>query len=417
MKLRGGALFNTMLLGVIISIILTSIITIGYLNSIVYQKQAVEAKVDRLAYSGLEACMNYTKNQEFEKTYAMGKNQTDTLSLFYKNWGLYAVVGSQATSNYNTKKIKASYFRMVGIQPDSLRKSSLYLPDRSKPLMVCGTSKISGDIYISKAGLRPGYVGQISSDSIKIDQAIIKHSNKNMPYCNKDMIVKFIDIVKKSDFKNYNQIPINLFNSFENKTEVYKTDSAFIKNNILKGNICIIANRYIRISQFAQLENIIIIAPKIIIESGFKGNGQFISSEKFITEDNVQLNYPSTITLISKNKNNTDSTYIKIAKRNTISGIISLYSEKNIKNINTIHIEKFTEIHGEIYCEGTVNTSGKINGHVTCTDFISINSAGIFLGYLLNTELNINLRSKNYISSKIFQRDTNSKLNVISHLF
>ncbi|MFH6996253.1 hypothetical protein ACHRWY_27650, partial [Flavobacterium sp. FlaQc-48] len=93
-------------------------------------------------------------------------------------------------------------------------------------------------------------------------------------------------------------------------------------NLIFKGNFILRSEDSIRVKKNTVLEDVILIAPKITFEEGFKGTVQAFASKGIELEEKVTLKYPSVICVYNESP---DESKIKIKKGCYITGAVVLF--------------------------------------------------------------------------------------------
>jgi cytoskeletal protein CcmA (bactofilin family) len=150
---------------------------------------------------------------------------------------------------------------------------------------------------------------------------------------------------------------------------------------VLKGNIRIISDKNIYITQQAKLENVILYGKNIFINRGFHGHLQAFAQDSIIAGEGCRFDFPSCIAILNQNIN---STYLEVKKKTFLAGCIFIYQENLATNPPYLEIEKEVNIHGQVYCPGTVEISGKITGSLYCNSFVLRTQAAYYENHLLN---------------------------------
>ena len=121
--------------------------------------------------------------------------------------------------------------------------------------------------------------------------------------------------------------------SFTKEALIYEDNNPIILENLsLHGHLLIVSKRSITVKASAKLQDVILIAPEITIESNTIGTFQAMASKKIIVESNVQLAYPSALVVLHKGES------IINQSRNT----------NQPKEESCIEIQKNTDIRGVV---------------------------------------------------------------------
>ncbi|NRA13352.1 MAG: hypothetical protein HRT57_15505, partial [Crocinitomicaceae bacterium] len=176
--------------------------------------------------------------------------------------------------------------------------------------------------------------------------------------------------------------------SFTEKTSLFTQGEAFTITHRLKGNIIIHSATAIVISESAQLENVILMAPSIRFEKGFKGSVQAIARHEIICEENVRLKYPSSLIINELNgMTNAEQSAIRIGKNAYVLGGVLLISKKsNFRKPLLLEVLEGT-IAGLVYNQGETELRGKIIGSLYTNKFTLHAGGGIYGDHLLDATI------------------------------
>lgn len=190
------------------------------------------------------------------------------------------------------------------------------------------------------------------------------------------------------------------YNSFHKKTKEVVVNSVLV-NEIFKGNFVLRNKDSIRITKNTVLEDVILIAPKITFEEGFKGTVQAFATKGIELEQKVTLQYPSVICVYSEN---TSETLIKIKKGSKITGAVVLFGNdiENFKN-NSIEIDEEGLIFGDIYCSGKLDLKSNVYGSVYTNRFYLKTKSSSHDNTISDIEINSSKRPKYFISIPLFE--------------
>ena len=164
-------------------------------------------------------------------------------------------------------------------------------------------------------------------------------------------------------------------------------------------NIVVQSSSAIVIGASCFLENVILIAPKVSFESGFKGVVQVIASDTVLLSDSVVLNYPSSICLLG------DATFpfVQLNPYSLIKGIVFVDNKQLTRGYNpNIRIEKKAEIYGQVYCNGAVELKGNIKGSSYVDRFVLKTTSSYYENHLLDVSITRDGFSPSFLGIDIF---------------
>ena len=227
-------------------------------------------------------------------------------------------------------------------------------------------------------------------------------SDVRLPEINPNFRKTFKDIIttKKMLFEHEKSKDSIFFNSFYNVTkEVYL--KSIVSNVIFKGNFVLRAKDSIRVQKSAILEDVILIAPKITFEEGFKGTVQAFATKEIELEQKVSLNYPSVVCVFNENKN---ESLIKIKQDCKVTGAVVLFGNTmETINRNNIEIDQNGLIFGDIYCSGRLCLKSKIFGSVYTNRFFYKTASSTYDNTIADIEINTTKKPPYFISIPLFE--------------
>lgn len=385
-KLEAGALTYTLFVAVLSSIILSAIILGGYYYKIEYLHYKI-AKQNIENLSSSVALSLAIDDLPFHEEYysPLFSEGTDSVMISRQPWGLWDVF---KVRTFNAKSDYTRYFAR-GFKRSEKAKSALYLYDEGRPVSVSGKTKITGKAYLPKSGIRSSYVGRIGYGSPKLIYGTELESKDEMPALNsnkKDLIRKFTTgnvnslypeglIIRDNDLSHMN---------FDADTVVYQNYQSVSISDSISGRVWINASNRIFVENSAVLENTILSAPIIEIDSGFTGTLQLFATDTILIGRNVSLEYPSFLGLI----NDDPPATISMEPTAKITGVIYLDGEDDRYNQRIFSVADRASIEGMVYCNGMTDILGSIDGHITTRKFLINTFSGIYENYIFNAKLN-----------------------------
>lgn len=280
-------------------------------------------------------------------------------------------------------------------------KTALYIANFTQNISYHKNVKINGDCYFPNVNLSPAYItNELNTLNINGKKEV---SNILIPAINS----KYNKILE-----DLNSIPSKLNENNKVKDSIYfnsfskPTQEIIVKNNlsnvIIKGNFVLKSPDSIVISKSAILEDVIIVAPKIHIEEGFKGNAQFFATQKILVDPKVTLNYPSALAV--KNEGIEEEGTILIKQEVKIFGTVVLFGN-TIENLrkNSITIGEKTMLLGNLYCSGKLDLQGSVYGSVYTNKVFHISPSSTYENLLHNFTIDISKKPNYYIDFPLFE--------------
>lgn len=311
------------------------------------------------------------------------------------DWGFYKVLSAKTYHKRDTVKKNV----LVGeiIKPTT----ALYVSDYDRVLNVAGNVTITGDIYIPKGILEKKNIHG-EKTNIKV-QGIQKTSEERLPKLRNLDTKTAIESASISTFEVIEKQQTYV-RTFDKATQVHITnDLSFLSGKTVKGNIIFQSEGTLVVRRNMKLEDVIIKAKKVVVEEGFSGNIQIIASTAVIIEDNVTLQYPSSI-LIQQPK---DSANITIGKKSVlIGGIILNNMNHQTAQKSTLFIDDSATVVGTIYCYGVMELKGNVYGSVYADRLNTKTKEANYANLLMNAKIDISKLPENFIGIPLFDTNT-----------
>ncbi|MBC8756040.1 hypothetical protein H2O64_15285 [Kordia sp. YSTF-M3] len=314
------------------------------------------------------------------------------------DWGFYKIINTKTYHNQDTIR------KSVLVGEITSDKTALYITDYDKIQSVAGSVKVIGAMSIPKARFNEKNM-QGETTAIYIN-GITTPSEDKLPNL-KDRNLKFSNSYDDEFSIDNISNKILYIHSFDKKTALLKIpDNRFLIGKKLKGNIIIEKLGTLVITKNMELEDVIIKADEIKIESGFTGNLQIIAKNTVYIEEGVQLKYPSSI-LIEKPK---DAATITIEKNSVImGGIVLQNSNRKTTEKSLIKIEEEALIVGVVYCAGTLELHGKIYGSVYTDRLMTHVENAEYKNLLMNVEIDRSKLPETFVGISLFDSKTEKK--------
>ncbi len=313
---------------------------------------------------------------------------------YYGAWQKIAI-----TSNLRKKKI--ANVALMGSKKES-KHPNLYIAGNKQPLVVVGRTRLEGNTYIAKGGIRAGNIGGDYYQGAQLYYGQQYKSKEKLPGLKKDWIVylkKKLAPLESND-GNITVLTKEIQASFlKPETILYSPETIVLGEEKLTGNIIIKSERKIIVYPTAKLQDVTLVAPEIELKKGVNGNMHLIASKEIRIGKATRLKYPSSVIMYekgSKKKQPLEQLQSKeiipviIEEEAIIEGaIVYVEGEGNQKERLKTHIRiaEKVEIIGELYCEGTTDFRGTIYGSLYTKQFITKEKGSIYINHLYNGKI------------------------------
>jgi cytoskeletal protein CcmA (bactofilin family) len=310
-----------------------------------------------------------------------------------KSFGLLTLL--VARSAMQTDTIASAQF----IGASATGKTALHVANFTRPLSYSGTVKIFGDSELPSTYVLPVYINNRPNQIVMQGKTAI--SGRMLPEINP---------LFRKIFENSEGQPIPLseleksrdsiyFNSFfEPAREIYPGRK--LGKIIVKGNFIIRSKDSLVVTRDARLEDVILMAPKIIFNEGFAGTVQAFATESIVMGNKVTLKYPSVLCVF----NDTDAeSKITIGENCKITGAVVLFGNDEAQiDRNSVEIEKGGRVIGDIYCSGKLMLQSTVWGSVYANRLYYRNASAGYENIIADVEINTFKKPAYFIGIPLF---------------
>ncbi len=391
-KIKAGAVQYVLVVSVIILIVLFAFISMIFLYERVELKSDLFQTTNHNCYAGFDWLEQNELGYNEEKEVQFSEYVFEKTSILKKRWGIFdlAIVKSALKNEVSTK---------VGLLANEDRnRKALYLEEHNQPLKVVGNTQIIGDVVLPKRGVNTGNISGTSYYGSKLIYGNIQTNSGSLPRIKNIEYLKNIKeeiLAGKAQSIQLEERQIT-HQSFTEETLVFWSSSTLsLEDMNLSGNIVLVSDKKIIVKASSKLNQVLLIAPEINIQSGFTGTVQAIAENKIVVSKDVKLLYPSVAIVLNPDPEDTSEKII-IEKGADVRGII-LYNEDGKKGnyYTQVQIQKGATITGEVYCNKNLELLGTVNGFVYTGNFITRQSGGAFINYIYNGKIDAtNINSK-----------------------
>ncbi|WP_443946640.1 hypothetical protein ACJVDH_05925 [Pedobacter sp. AW1-32] len=403
---KAGALYFSIVVAFFIAIISASVIMLAAHYRASYLKELRMARLQNNLKSGWNLLLTDNATQSFlNNGIDLYGDQTDSVYVSKKQWGLYDLATVKAFIQQDT--LKQAGLLAVNTEQDAL---ALYLSDEDRPLSVSGDTRIRGNVEVPKSGMRKSYVDGKPYTGDEMVFGKTSDSKRQLKGLEDDFLKPLSAYFEQGAGRLSAVNAKGIKNSFLDSTQIIRLAKGTVVDAELEGNIIIQCDSALTISKNAKLDQVMIFASTVKIESGFQGNCQVFAKDSIVVGNQVKLNYPSALVLISAEKL-IGQAKIVLGNTSTLEGVILSY-EANRSSLQTqVDIGEKSIVKGEIYCSGIIKMASDftIQGKVSCNRFLLQRKGTLYENFLVDAKISRPARSKYYLSSRIFTGNSKEK--------
>jgi cytoskeletal protein CcmA (bactofilin family) len=410
--LKAGALYYAIFISFIIALSCTVMMLNSYLHQ-TYVIQYLQAeRLDRNINSALVLLNedpSLVKLNE-QKPVQLFDDELDEVMISRKSWGVFDIL----TFSAEWKNIAKFKMALVGNNLAESRPIALYLADQERYLSVSGRSLLKGDCYLPALGVRRAYIEGKSFMGVNLIEGKSEKSSKELPNIDQVRLKEEIQYIKGKNSASDSMVSGEVLagipsvkRSFGERTLTFQSNNwIYLSNQSLEGNIRVVSAKGISVDNTTQLNNVLIYAPKVIINKEFKGSVQVFATDTVIVREECTFLSPSALTMVSS----IEKPVLNMDEDCIFKGDIIVLSDASTVAPKTIvSIAAKSRIEGQLYINGSVELKGSIYGSLYCDGFILRTPSALYENHLLDAVVDFTSLSKYYTGSAVFPVNLKSK--------
>lgn len=343
--------------------------------------ESIHLSKEHLIFDNYSALL-FASKQHGTNGFSLSHASGDTSEISTKNWGAFRMI--HVLTRHKGKNIRKT--ALIAYETSG-KLPALYLPDNQQALKIGGQTRIEGTAYLSERGIERAY---IAGKNYAFDQLIFGKSIKSeriLPALRKEVrnpgLEDFISSCEKKDFAARD----SAF-SFAEKTTLFSSIGPLVIRNSYAGNLIIHSFDSIYVTKGARLTNVILIAPRIRFQEGFRGSVQAIAHRSIVCEENVHLDYPSTLTLNETHSSSQEQASISLRDGSRIlGGVLVVSQEYNFRKPPRLEVGENALIGGLVYNIGETELRSKVIGHLYTQKFSLRAGGGVYVNHLLDATI------------------------------
>ena len=401
-RLKAGVLAYTMAVSLVVSIILSAIILLGYYARLQSRQYDINLKVDANLQSAEQLALSNPKAFDYyepERLDLFG-DEEDTVILERRPWGVFDYF--KITAKHGRFE-RNSYFSMAN-PPSEKARSALFLVDERRPLSVVGNTRLTGTVYLPQSGIQSAYVERVGYQNDSLFYGKRFNSESDMPELNEDILDAVDEVSKYRKRVSYRKT-FNLEQKFSSDTLVRFSAIRLHVNDTLSGFIWLDARKVV-LDSLCRLDNVLVTADVIEIKRGFEGSGQFFAEDTIYVRSGAKVEYPSVLFVSSGLSNGS----IQVEKDAAVKGIVGVEGDVNNYYQRHIYIHEGGTVSGAVYCHGFLEIYGEIEGHATVRKSLVNATSAIYENYFLNATINGKKQNEHFLVPPLWFYEENQKV-------
>jgi hypothetical protein len=328
----------------------------------------------------------------------------DSVRLQKYSWGVWQSAAASAFLNGRARH--RSFLIGKKIRQGDTCTAVLYLSDQNNVLSLAGNTRISGAVYAPLGGIRPAIVSGKPFSGGKLTDGPVYKSSPQLPQPDARVTVHLAALTDSVQIKTHIKpflVPKlfphdTLLRSFnEQALACLSPHRIILQHQSLRGRILVFSAKEIVVERQALLEDVILSAPVIRIRKGFRGTLQAIATDSLIVEEDVKLEYPSSLVLIRMKDDKELVPVMLIGKRSVVEGSVLSFQKVRSLRMTYVLLDEASLLYGQLYVDGFLDIKGKVQGTVVTHKFVLRTTSSAYENHLLDAEMNEAERSRLFL--------------------
>lgn len=291
-------------------------------------------------------------------------------------WGLYETVTVTAG---RTSSVRLSGRAQVGRQ-----SVLLYACDRGGIFSLAGRTQIRGKACLPAAGVSYTAVHAEFFDGIPLPVSCISRSGTALPSPGKEVRQRIEDYCCLKEGTVYSApLPEVWKQPFRETTLIFPVGG--VVKGKYSGKLILYSETPVYLGEECQLESVLLIAPSVVIGSGFRGSLQVFARDTVVVKEKAQLEYPSGIYLLPLNPQRR----VEIRDEAVVNGYVIVDGTSGEMQKRELNYRQFlsARVRGLVYVDGIAQVQGIISGALYVRDSYYFSESGYYSGLLYNAVL------------------------------
>lgn len=387
-KRQGAALISMVILSIIIMGLMLMLLYVFYF----YKEASLYTEINNRLQTDLTSAENMVLFRKFPFADSIeirqgllfsAEMQPDSFQIRDGYWGCFRL--AQIDVSYKNRHLHKNF--LYGLSSHPFADGVLYLQDNDLPLTIAGNTTLKGKLYLPRAGLRSGFMGQQGFSGDFMPEGPFAISRKELPSINASFLA-YLKIIMHSISSDGLSEPGTLPDSVSfdsSKRCVFHHGTLDLDGKKIVGQVIIYSDSSICVTSHSQLNNVILIAPFIKIGDDFHGRFQAFASESISCGQNCRFFFPSALCVLSDSGRS--SPKIDIGKSCLLQGELLGIDASRDHSLPRIICQTQTKLYGLLFINGFLSLQGIVYGTVFARTLLEKKDNILMENLLFNAEI------------------------------
>ncbi len=407
-SLPARALFYAILVSILVALMTSAMLWGSYQQHQLMGRQTLETRLLHNSASGMALLLNSraaTIAPQWLDLFGQGQ---DSVLVQQAPWGLLDV------ATVKSRRRAGGYADSV-VQTALLGRSApdyaLRLAEGTKALQLYGQTRLVGDAYLPRAGIERGYANIGQGTPYQGDRLVYGVRHLTQPQGFQALQPRF------DSLEAYLQRPATLLlesdsvvQPFHQPTAVLQVDDFQTQGLVLKGHVLIVARTAIEVSAASVLEDVVLMAPAIRVQAGFRGSLQAFAWDSLVVEPQVDLTFPSVLSLLPRRVEGPRGPYLQMASESQLMGTILAPRFGYSPQKTVVQLAMDAQVVGQVWVTGILEHQGRVWGSVVCDEFLLKTPKGLYPNCLLDAVIDRSKLPDAYLAPSLLSTATSKQV-------
>ncbi len=400
-RLPAGTLLLVLAVSIVVATILLALVLLAANRRQLTQQDARRERVRRNLFSGLAYAQAMPELPPFkEHGIDLFDDGEDSVWVRRQPWGVFDVVRVRAGRG----AVGDTALALLGSSFSPVNRAALYLSEENIPLTINDDAQVRGGAWLpSKGDVRPGSLPLLGPR--RSGEAVtgkLRAGASTLPVGSPETLTRLQAYaqLQLEDLLPPGSRPANTptptTRSFQGLPAVWYREEAGSVSGDAAGQVVLISSHRLIVEPTSRLDNVLVLAPTIIVRSGFRGRAQFIARDTVAIGDNCQLAYPSAACAVGTGT----AALVSVGTGTRLQGVV-LASAATPGLACSVRLTTGTTLEGQVFSAGVVENCGLVRGTVMARRLLYHNVGSFFENYLVNATLDRTALSPHFLSTRL----------------
>lgn len=400
-RLPAGALLLVLTISLVVAAILLSLIYLAANRRLLMQRDTLHQQVRRNLASGLAYAQAYPEQPAFQAlNLDLFGEGSDSVQLMRKPWGVFDVAVVSAAKGH----FRDTTVALLGSTFSAINQAALYLTDENVPLAVNDDAQVRGEAWLPQTGdVRSGSLPLTGErrQGAPVTGKILA-SQKQLPVVSDSALARLRDYAQLHlegllpAGSQPGTKPPSLATSFLGPPAVCYYTGPVALTGTIAGQVVVISSQRLIVEASSHLEDVLLLAPTILIKSGFRGRVQIIARDTVAIGDNCQLAYPSAACVYGAQQ----TALVSLGAGSRLQGVV-IATAAQPGLACSVRLTPSTTVEGQVFSAGTVENCGTVRGTVMCRRLLYRGIGSFYENYLVNCLLDRPGLSPHFLTTRL----------------